>query len=58
MGEIQQPVRARENSPSQSTRAEETHPSAHGLTPLIKESLHLQFASPIPHGKSVKHLSK
>lgn len=57
MGGIKQPVRARENSPSQSARAE-THPPAHGLTPLIKQSLHLQSASPVPHGKSIKHLSK
>lgn len=35
-----------------------THPSVHGLTFLIKQALHLQSASPVPQGKSIKHLSK
>lgn len=57
MGEIKQPVCVRKNSPGQSTRAE-TYPSAHGLTSLIKQSLHLQSASPVPQGKPIKNLSK
>lgn len=57
MGEIRQIVRVRKNSPSQSTRAG-THPSVHGLTLLIKQSLHLQSASPVPQGKPIKDLSK
>lgn len=57
MDEIKQPLHVRKNSPSQSTRAE-THASAHGLTSLIKQSLHLQSASPVPQGKPIKHLSK
>lgn len=57
MGEIKQTVHIRKNSPSQSTRTE-THPSVHGLTLLIKQSLHLQSASPVPQGKPIKHLSK
>lgn len=57
MGEIKQTLHVRKNSPSQSTRTE-THPSVHGLTLLIKQSFHLQSASPVPQGKPIKHLSK
>lgn len=57
MGEIKQPLHVRKNSPSQPTRVE-TYPSARGLTSLIKQSLRLQSASPVPQGKPIKHLSK
>ena len=57
MGEIKQPLHIKQNSPSQSTRAE-THPSARGLTSLTKQSLHLRSASPVPQGKPIKHLPK
>lgn len=53
MHEIKQPLHVRKNSATHST-----HPSARGLTSLIKQSLHLQSASPVPQGKHIKHLSK